>query len=525
MVARRKVKYYDDGDDADIVPSLAQQQEEEEFEKDIASNPPGPFVPAQHKGGVDWLAKPNTVMVAPPKERGPADYSGGEAEFYTPAPHPDETQQVDPELNIPVSAGGGDNVPPAVAEALQQRQAQGQGGNSFEQFIDKVRQAPTMSKPSWLQNLASRAVGAAAGWSNAASRTRNPIDINAVKEGVLHPNYADQMQVFNSQLAPIQRGYELEAAARSAQAKNAQLNARAGLEQAQGEQALAHGAYWLHRAQQDPKRYVPLGKGGDVLDTFTNEVKKGAPTAKDLYDEAMSIPGTTPQQATEYALNKGQLRPPSDKMPIIPQGAAIPDGKGGFIVPNPKPLKQVDPAAAQYRQDRQQDMRDNENTRINDKFEATKQRLLQEQERTLNQLRASGVGQTDVEKQAGMIRQHYANQLQSAQDAYENEVRNHHGTPQHYIIKPGDGKMGDDPQYTHTLATPAPIQSGPTAPPQQTAKPPAQPPQVTKQSAPTPQAPPISALAGLRPGLARRFSDGSRWTIGPNGQPVQVNAK
>lgn len=68
---------------------------------------------------------------------------------------------------------------------------------------------PVMQTPKWWERAIAGGIGAAAGWSNAASRARTPIDIKAATEGILHPGYAEKMAQYQSQIPPLEKATEI----------------------------------------------------------------------------------------------------------------------------------------------------------------------------------------------------------------------------------------------------------------------------------------------------------------------------
>ena len=101
--------------------------------------------------------------------------------------------------------------------------------------------APVKSNPTWWERLAAAGAGGAAGWSNAASRTKHPIDIGAVQENILHPGYQDKLSQWQSRVAPAEAQLQLagqqvaaQQAAEKNTATNEELKARADYYRGQG---------------------------------------------------------------------------------------------------------------------------------------------------------------------------------------------------------------------------------------------------------------------------------------------------
>lgn len=197
----------------------------------------------------------------------------------------------------------------------------------------KLTEAPVAKKPNWLERAGAIGAGAAAGWTNAAGRIKHPIDIQTMQQGILHPGYTSSMEQWKSEVAPLEAQVNIETQRQAAGFKGQQIANETALKAAQAKQAQDHGQYWLHRAQTEQLRYTVATAGpnkGQVFDRLEGTWKNGPPTPRDLYDEAMTIPGNTPERAQWYAMNNRSMAgygstlasPPTKSVPTATEDAA-----------------------------------------------------------------------------------------------------------------------------------------------------------------------------------------------------------
>jgi hypothetical protein len=148
-------------------------------------------------------------------------------------------------------------------------------GPNYEQLSKVYGQMPVMKPTKWWERLAAGALGAGAGWSNAASRTRNPIDIGAMSQAVLHPGYQQRLAEWQSRVAPVEAQAKIASEQQGAFWKNQQA-------QAQAQYLRAHADYMKG-----------LGRGAYIDVTPEMEKETGG-----IFKVGMRIPGST---ATEIA--------------------------------------------------------------------------------------------------------------------------------------------------------------------------------------------------------------------------------
>ena len=223
--------------------------------------------------------------------------------------------------------------------------------SKLDQLEQVVGERPTPNRlddngkpiqPKWWQKALAAGFGGLAGWTNAAGRTRQPIDIQAGGEAILHPTYKTRLQDWTAKVQPIEQQAQIEGQKQGAWWKGQEA-------QAQAEQQQAHAEYWRHRAQMETNRFKINAKG-QVVDTYTGQVKGGAPSLQDRYEEGKAI-GMDEDQARVYAANPTAVgRERADARPVIvPPGSAVlgPDNKP--IYTNPKSAREVDPLIEERR--------------------------------------------------------------------------------------------------------------------------------------------------------------------------------
>jgi hypothetical protein len=107
--------------------------------------------------------------------------------------------------------------------------------------------APVETQPKWWQRALGAAAGFGAGYSNAASRTKHPIDVNAMEQNILNPGYQSKLEQWQSRVAPLKAEADIEAQRQKLAEESAQSGARVGLENAQAGEAKERGSYYSGR--------------------------------------------------------------------------------------------------------------------------------------------------------------------------------------------------------------------------------------------------------------------------------------
>ena len=142
----------------------------------------------------------------------------------------------------------------------------------YRQDIAAAGPAPIKENPKWWERLAAAGIGGAAGWSNAASRTRNPINIAAAQENILHPGYQDKVAQWQSRVMPAQAKLDLALQQMKAQEVQEQIAAQA-------EERMSHAQQRLNMANPHyGQREVDAAYAKENLPWLAPEVgKDGVP--------------------------------------------------------------------------------------------------------------------------------------------------------------------------------------------------------------------------------------------------------
>lgn len=217
-----------------------------------------------------------------------------------------------PGSNVPVTGTG---EVPTMAEAAK----------SYEKVLN---QYPQRQAPNWIERVAAGALGAAAGYSNAARRAA-PIDIGKVTEGVLYPGYEGKLAAWQSRVVPAQQQMEIAGQQAAAGWKGQQINSEMALKQAQAEMNIKRGNFYDNANRLMEVTPAAEAASNGILKANTkvpyatiqselNRVaaRKAVVSPTDLYSQAMAMPGMDPNNpehvtlAREYAMNGGKLPPP-----------------------------------------------------------------------------------------------------------------------------------------------------------------------------------------------------------------------
>lgn len=116
--------------------------------------------------------------------------------------------------------------------------------NAMQTEAALAAERPVLNKPKWWERAGAAALGAGAGWSNAASRTKQPIDIEAAGDNILHPGYQSKLAQWQSRMVPAQEQVKIlgeqVGAQRAADVAESQIEQR----RAQAEAERKRGLYW-----------------------------------------------------------------------------------------------------------------------------------------------------------------------------------------------------------------------------------------------------------------------------------------
>lgn len=278
--------------------------------------------PPMLNGGRVWQ-NPRTAGVITPQELSPIP--GSVSPGVMPAAPPGAPQ-------TGIDAGMEDmmqsDVPPGALPAMQ-RMAGGAGagpssgptmppGPDYGKLEQIYRDYPQLTKPKWYQRLGGAAAGFGAGWSNAASRTKHPIDIPAMEHNILHPGYDDEVAQWQAHAFPEEKIAGLEGSRQGAWWKNQEMQSRTIRDQAYADYMKGAGRNGMVEVT-------------DAIEKATNgQLKTGDRVPYTLVSHAMDIAGG------KYAAN--QLQPVYSKE--IADILGVP-------VRTPQPVRMIDEAIRQ----------------------------------------------------------------------------------------------------------------------------------------------------------------------------------
>lgn len=241
-----------------------------------------------------------------------SDPQGNRIPFYEPVPYLAGDEQDSQFIEPPELQGA--PLPPEVIPGAGMPPVRPPAPDRYTSALDKLAalqsQRPVLNKPTWWQRLGAAGAAGAAGWTNAAGRTR-PIDVAGVTQGVLHPGYSDKVAQWESKVAPAQATAALEGQRVQAGIAQQKMQSDAELKHAQTIAAMQHGQYWLGRSQMERNQWKIDPKTGNLYNTVDGRIVNRAVTPEDRAVIARAL-GATPQETKEYALN-GKFTTPAEK--------------------------------------------------------------------------------------------------------------------------------------------------------------------------------------------------------------------
>lgn len=166
--------------------------------------------------------------------------------------------------------------------------------SAWYRYLQGVQNAPVEQKAPWYRDLAARGLGFATGWVNAAGHLRNPINPTGAEEEIRHPGFAENQQVYESQMGPVRAQLGAEMGQREAQLKNEDVASQAALRQAQATQASGRG-HW-YEAQAGQKWRID-DKAGVIYNQDTREVHPLPPPTIDPVQRYQAILAATHDEA------------------------------------------------------------------------------------------------------------------------------------------------------------------------------------------------------------------------------------
>jgi hypothetical protein len=266
---------------------------------------------------------------------------------------------------------GGPMVPPAAANEY---------GGALDRLKGLVNRMPVRQEPKWWQRALGGVAGAAAGVSNAAGRTRNPIDIGAMRESILQPGYDSKLRAWQSRVIPAQEIANIEAQKVGAGYKAAEEGRKVQESQADIAYKQAHANYMngLGRGQLTevtPEMEEATGgvfrAGTRIPSSTVAEIarisagKYEKPEARQVVsDPAMAKKlGVKVGDSVAISTYNAGLHPPAASAaaagkPIsVAPGASLVDSSGKLLYNNPKAAKEADPLVEEMRKQRMEEQK------------------------------------------------------------------------------------------------------------------------------------------------------------------------
>ena len=342
----------------------------------------------------------------------------------------------------------------------------------LEQLEQAVGQRPTMNRtdengkpiqPKWWQRAAAMGAGALAGYSNAAGRTRTPINIEAMGEKILHPTYQTRLQDWQGQVQPLEAQAQIEGEKQKA--------AWEGLSKAaQADYYRAHADYMRGQGRGEVEVTPELAEmSGGV---FRPGMRISSSTATELARIAagkyqkpelgvvvkdpglakilgVGVGDRVPNSAYTAAVGRANPKPAalssSDRLSILAAGGD-PDNPPPPGDPWWKTYHKLsaapNPLADALREQNLREGKLRDTDTVNNKKAADERNALNDMDRKINEVRSKTTDQTVIGPAEALIRKQAAGQLQSISDNYANQVEARGGQGQRYDVNP------DTLQYT-----------------------------------------------------------------------------
>ena len=331
----------------------------------------------------------------------------------------------------------------------------------YQDLRTALGQRPQLKQPKWWQRAAGAAAGFGAGWSNAAGRTRRPIDIGEMQENILYPGYRQKLSEWQSRVEPLQTLAGIDQAEAERKRRGDLAEADITLKGAETERAKQQGLAWSRRYNPT---WTHSGKGSfnPVTGEFIPD-PMAQQSKLEAYQEAKAL-GATDQQALDAVYGwKPSAEKGSAGTHTLSPGAVLvgPDGK--IIANNPRPPHEVDPDVAYDRQVRRQRQEAEDADRVTQSKNTGEEKILKERNHEVNSI-LQKAGVNTVEEMAGNpdyapyaaalknINRHYAPRLQAVQNAYESSIRRRGGEAEHYDV--------DQDTLNYRVKTPAAADGG-----------------------------------------------------------------
>lgn len=356
----------------------------------------------------------------------------------------DEGDDGDSDVQAYYASMASDNdAPMPVASAARQKSETAQRAdadyNTLRTALTTGR--PTLTSPKWWQRAAGAAAGFGAGWSNAASRTKHPIDIGAMEEGIQHPGYQQKLAEWHSRVQPLQDVATLDRAQADQERRDRGLDIQEDWNKARASKANAEAKWWHGRPYPTPK----------VADTQAARIERIEAAKKAGYkiDDNMANYFIVNGNLTGFAGTLANPDKPDAPFTLAP-GAQRRDPSGKLIAENPRPPKEENPLAEMLRQQHIDENERKTTAAINKTKADTEDRVRVERERLLKPLLTQYAASSEADlytiknperKAKAIAALHGINQgvaaaLQRAQDEYAKAIRARGGEAVDYTVDP-----------------------------------------------------------------------------------------
>lgn len=358
--------------------------------------------------------------------------------------------------------------------------------------LEKVyRDYPKLKDPKWWQRVGGAAAGFGAGWSNAASRTKNPIDIAAMRENVLHPGYGEKVAKWQAGAFPEEKVAGLKGQQQAAWFKNQELHSRMVRDQAYADYMKGLGRNGVVEVtpaideasghQLKAGDHVPYTMVQHVIDNAAGKFAQNQPWPVYNPDLAkiLGVPVGTkqPKWMVDEAMRQMQLENKESNL-VMPPASTLYDRtnhKALYTAPG-RPNEQ-DPLIHEQRQQNLWNSQDRASDTIANRKSADEAKVFKSRQGDVAKLivsanasLASSGGTVDTEEdlwripaaaaKLKAINRQYAPALKNIEQTYEANVERNGGVAERYEINP------DTLQYIRVpmsqTAAPAPNAPAPT---------------------------------------------------------------
>ena len=339
------------------------------------------------------------------------------------------------------------------------REPQKQIPSEADQLEADYRLYPEKKEPKWWQRALGGAAGFGAGWSNAASRTRHPIDIGAMEQNILYPGNRSKLEQWTSKTIPQTAIVNIEAAKAKQQLAQQKQNAQDIKDAAAAEMDRARGDYYrgIGRNPMIPATDEMVAASGGLL-------KKGQPVSQRSFEEMLKLQAGANKQYFPMGTN-GLYDKANDRVitgtprQTNPNAAAlaVQAAKGDPDAQKALNLLLQQQVNARV-QSRDPDVGADRQARRAETFEMHSNEINNQKVQLENQARNNYASQIKANVPEAQARATLQSTLQGIQDNYANIIRNRGGSAQNMEVGPDlqyrPRGQGAPPQQQHQAGPP-----------------------------------------------------------------------